>query len=279
MEELQLEITAIDGEPLGIIKYVSFDWQGMEYKIPRSKIFSKGEIIKSLFDKTCVYILVGEFEGKDAYYIGEAEKCIDRIKQHKSEDWWHEVLVFFGSVEFPLDKAQIKYIEHVFYKEAKENEKSKKFIVMNDQTPTKSSLDSRVRVRTDKYVAVAKKITLLENFKLFYKQSELVEDKVEEMLTLSRNGQILAYGNRTNNGFIVKKGAVITKEMTDKTTSCFKEFRKRLVGDGVIKNGKLMLDYEFSSPSAAAVQILGHNCNGLDVWKNTKGKTLKQLER
>ena len=72
--------------------------------------------VSFLTNQTCVYILVGEDEGKLAYYIGEAENCIIRIKQHKTEDWWNEVLIFLGSNEYPLDKAQVKYIENVFTK-------------------------------------------------------------------------------------------------------------------------------------------------------------------
>ena len=37
-------------------------------------------------------------------------------------------------------------------------------------------------------------------------------------------------------------------------------------------------DAEFSSPSAAAAVIHGGHANGLVAWKNSHGKTLKELE-
>jgi hypothetical protein len=37
-------------------------------------------------------------------------------------------------------------------------------------------------------------------------------------------------------------------------------------------------DYIFSSPSTAAVMVMGHNANGLLEWKNMDGKTLKEFE-
>jgi hypothetical protein len=37
-------------------------------------------------------------------------------------------------------------------------------------------------------------------------------------------------------------------------------------------------DAEFSSPSAAAAVVHGGHANGLIAWKNTNGKTLKELE-
>lgn len=277
MEELELQIVAEKGNPLGIIKYTSFEFQGIQYKIPRNLIFSNEPTISSLTNQTCVYILVGESNGKLAYYIGEAENCIIRIKQHKNEDWWNEVLIFLGNNEFPLDKAQVKYIENVFYVEAKQNEKYKTFVIMNATTPTRCSLSSLSESRTKKYITIAKKLTLLENLKIFYKYND-TDFKTSNLLLITKNGKILANGYRSDNGFVVLKGATVAPVITEKTTACFKTFREKLITDGIIKNNKLTVDYEFTSPSAAAVQILGHNANGLDEWKNSDGKKLKEIE-
>ena len=37
-------------------------------------------------------------------------------------------------------------------------------------------------------------------------------------------------------------------------------------------------DYIFSSPSTAAVMVMGRNANGLSEWKLKDGKTLKEFE-
>ncbi len=37
-------------------------------------------------------------------------------------------------------------------------------------------------------------------------------------------------------------------------------------------------DYVFSSPSTAAMVVLGRNANGLTEWKLKNGKTLKEFE-
>jgi hypothetical protein len=37
-------------------------------------------------------------------------------------------------------------------------------------------------------------------------------------------------------------------------------------------------DYEFTSPSMAASIVLGRSANGRDEWKNSKGKSLKDLQ-
>lgn len=276
MEDSYIEIVIEKGNPLGIVKYSSYDWQGVQYKIPRNLIFSNEPTVLSLTNQTCAYILTGEYNGKIAYYIGEAENAIIRIKQHKNEDWWNDVIIFLGNNDYPLDKAQAKYIENAFYQEAKINEKKKLFTLMNSKTPASSSLNRQSESRTKKYIEIAKNTTLLQNIKLFIPQDEKPE--TSNMLTIIRENKILAYGYRSSNGFIVQKNAIITPNMTEKTTQCFKNFRQKLITDGIIKNNKLTVDYEFSSPSAAAVQILGHNANGLDEWKNSNGIKLKDIE-
>jgi hypothetical protein len=40
----------------------------------------------------------------------------------------------------------------------------------------------------------------------------------------------------------------------------------------------VMQDYPFSSPSLAASIVLGMSANGRDQWKDTDGRTLKELQ-
>jgi hypothetical protein len=40
----------------------------------------------------------------------------------------------------------------------------------------------------------------------------------------------------------------------------------------------MQADYDFDSSSAAAQFLTGYSRNGLEVWKNSKGQTLKQLQ-
>lgn len=47
-----------------------------------------------------------------------------------------------------------------------------------------------------------------------------------------------------------------------------------------LKNKKFIFqcNIEFGSPSTAAAIILGYPINGRTTWKNSTGKTLKQIE-
>jgi len=61
-----------------------------------------------------------------------------------------------------------------------------------------------------------------------------------------------------------------------------RNMRQELKEDGVLVEQQDHLlftkDAEFSSPSAAAAVVHGGHSNGLIVWKNSKGKTLKEIE-
>ena len=65
-------------------------------------------------------------------------------------------------------------------------------------------------------------------------------------------------------------------------TSSFIKIRQKLIDEGVlIDKGEFFEfsdDYIFSSPSTAAVIVMGRSANGLTEWKSKDGKTLKEFE-
>ena len=65
-------------------------------------------------------------------------------------------------------------------------------------------------------------------------------------------------------------------------TPSFITYRQKLINEGVLAEKGDYLeftdDYIFSSPSTAAVMVMGRNANGLSEWKSKDGKTLKEFE-
>ena len=65
-------------------------------------------------------------------------------------------------------------------------------------------------------------------------------------------------------------------------TPSFVKLRQKLIDEGVLVNKieyfEFSDDYIFSSPSTAAVMVMGRNANGLSEWKLKDGKTLKEFE-
>ena len=93
-----------------------------------------------------------------------------------------------------------------------------------------------------------------------------------------------ARGHLIPNGFLVLKGsqAVLHERPSSQKYPWARNMRQELKKDGVLDEQEDHLvftkDAEFSSPSAAAAVVHGGHANGLIAWKNSKGKTLKDIE-
>ena len=74
-------------------------------------------------------------------------------------------------------------------------------------------------------------------------------------------------------GFLVLKGSTIA--LTE-TSSCPQSVSSVRKDPQYVKNGEVIRDVPFSSPSAAAGFVLGSSCNGWEKWKTNDGKTLKE---
>lgn len=104
-----------------------------------------------------------------------------------------------------------------------------------------------------------------------------LEETGKEIFHLSSGG-VEAKGWLSENGFTVGKRASCSERETNSCPSGTKALRKRLIDEGKIKDWMFMEDVEFSSPSAAAQCLLGASKNGLILWKNDEGKTIKELK-
>jgi hypothetical protein len=91
-----------------------------------------------------------------------------------------------------------------------------------------------------------------------------------------------AQGEPTTDGFVVFKGSKIASKLVPSLRDNFKRLREQLIDNKEIKkkNGTLEFceDYVFSSPSTAAVIVMGRNANGLTEWRLKDGTTLKTFE-
>ena len=91
-------------------------------------------------------------------------------------------------------------------------------------------------------------------------------------------------GEYTSEGFVVLKDSTARIENVTSIKGTSQErFREQLVTDGVLKlHGKQYVftrDYLFSSPSMAAIAVLGRSANGWIEWKTEEGQTLDSAKR
>ena len=98
-------------------------------------------------------------------------------------------------------------------------------------------------------------------------------------LHLERNiknvGKVETDGSQTAEGFVVLHGSHISPVDDDTIPAVLKEQRKKAPVD---ENGILQEDMLFSSPSYAAMFVIGKSANGLTSWKTLGGQSLKMIE-
>lgn len=275
-----IKLFLIDGDPNGRMTGELSNWTGKAYKIPRIKV--KDCVDRPDLTNPGIYLLFGKDEtGKDLVYIGEAETVLKRLTQHLTQkDFWNEAIVFISKDE-NLNKAHIKYLENGLYEIAKS---VNRYQIDNSTIPTQSSIAESDRAEMEEFIENIKILISTLGHKVFEKKREVktLQQQDQETFYISAARGADAQGEPTSDGFVVLKGSKVAGSTVPSITSNFKRLRDTLIENGVIKktNGifEITEDYVFSSPSTAAVIVLGRNANGLTEWKLKDGTSLKVFE-
>jgi hypothetical protein len=93
------------------------NWTGKAIAAPRTELDEL--LTREELDKAGVYILLGNDPLTNALraYIGEAEVIRERLKQHKTKEFWISAIVFVSKDE-NLTKAHVRYLESRLLAEA-----------------------------------------------------------------------------------------------------------------------------------------------------------------
>lgn len=273
-----IKIFLIDGEPNGRMSCELSNWSGKAYKIPRIKVKDCSD--RNDLISTGVYLLFGkDEEDKDLVYIGEAESILKRLNQHLNQkDFWNEAIIFISKDE-NLNKAHVKYLENRLHDIALS---AKRYKVENSITPTQSSISESDRAEMEEFIENIKMLVNTLGHKVFDEKRDFKpKQKLETFIIKAARGAD-GQGEPTSDGFVVFKGSKAASIIVNSMTPSFIKFRQKLIDEGVLIDRleyfEFSEDYVFSSPSTAAVIIMGRNANGLSEWKLKNGTTLKEFE-
>jgi hypothetical protein len=255
------------------------NWTGKAIAGPRSEF--DGVLSREEAANSGVYFLTGSEPetGQAAVYVGEAESIRDRLRNHLDKDFWNHV-IFFMSKDENLTKAHIRYLEGRLIEQAKDTGRS---VVMNGQS-SGAKLPESDREDMEIFLDRIHQLLPVLGADFLLPTGSTVSGKTERELLFCEIKGLGATGHLTPTGFVVLKGsqAVMKERASAHQYPYIMALRERLKDDGtLIKDGerfRFSRDAEFASPSAAAAAIHGGTANGLLVWKNKTGKTLKEIE-
>lgn len=289
-----INLFLMDGDANGRIKCTLTNWTGVAYKIPRTELDQCKE--RNDLKQSGVYFLFGNSDetGKGVVYIGQAgtrkngEGILYRLMEHKrnpEKDYWTEAIVFTTSNN-SFGPTEISYLENRFCKLAIE---ARRYEVKNGNDPTPGNITEEKESELEEFIDYSKVIMGTLGYKLFEpiinkscieKQGkpEIAEaDQIPLCLkrVIKNVGKVEANGIQTSEGFVVLSGSRISPQDDNTIPAVIKERRKSAPID---TNGILKEDLLFTSPSYAAMFVIGKSANGLTSWKTQDGKTLKSLE-
>lgn len=273
-----IKIFLIDGDPNGRMSCELSNWSGKAYKIPRIKIKDCSD--RDDLTSTGVYLLFGkDDDGKDQVYIGEAESILKRLNQQlTSKDFWNETIVFISKDE-NLNKAHIKYLENRLHDIAKA---ANRYKVDNSIIPTQSSISESDRAEMEEFIEYIKMLVNTLGHKVFEEKREFKPKQKQATFFIKAARGADGQGEPSSDGFVVLKGSKAAATIVNSMTPNFITYRQKLIDEGVLVDKgeyfEFTDDYIFSSPSTAAVMVMGRNANGLTEWKAKGGKTLKEFE-
>ena len=252
------------------MKAILFPRNQFDYVLTRSELSNVG-----------FYFLFGESEdGKPMVYIGEAEECTERLKNHqRNKDFWNYAIVIISKIN-AFTKTHVKFLEHTAIKQAIEINRWK---LDNSSASNLPHVTESMEADLLDCFETTKILLSTLGFPLFEPISRVTVTTKNEGIFMIKSKEIIADGNLIDDGFVVFKGSG-AKLVT--TPSCHKyliDLRTFLLEKGVMVESnnsyKFLEDYVFSSPSTAGGVVLGRATNGWTKWKNSEGKTLDEVRR
>ena len=268
------------GDPQKVRTAEISNWSGKAVGAPRSDLddfLSRPELTKP-----GVYSLLGvdAEDGKPIAYVGEAEVVSERIKQHKSKDYWNAVIAFVSKDE-NLTKGHVRYLEGRLIELASSVGRYKIANANGSGSHLPESDQHDMEVFLER---VAQLLPVLGSELMTPVGPATKDSQSAQILYCVMKGAV-AKGLRTPNGFVVLKGSTAVlkpRESAKKQGPWTLALREKLRKEGAfIEEGGFLTftrNVEFASPSAAAAVVYGGTARGPVAWKDSNGKTLKQLE-
>lgn len=265
------------GEQEGLRLVERSNWVGVGLVFPRGLFAEANE--RPEIDRTGVYILWGESEtgSLPIVYVGEGDTVKARLRDHnrKKDFWTHGV--FFTSKDQALNKAHVQHLEARLIELATA---AKRCELNNSNVPQQPTLSEADQADAEGFLRDL--LLCLPVIGVDYFEPVRFEPRVHgREYTLKLRG-VEATGMESAKGFLVREGSCAALDETVSISASLHELRSDLIKNGALKlegdHYRLGQNYDFKSPSTAAGVMLGGNYNGRIVWKDAKGRTLKEVQ-
>ena len=254
-------------------------------EVPRSQLADFLKLPES--QQVGVYFLMGDLSdaGLPRAYVGQSGNVGNRLIQHnQNKDFWNRALVVI-SLTNSLTQTHAMFLEWFAIAEAT---KAGRYSLENGNTGSQPYTPAPLQA--DCYEIHETAATLLATlgqpvFEPLTQTATTSNGKPQPAeLFYCKGPDANGVGEYTSEGFVVLKGSTArVGNVASIQGSSQERFREQLVTDGVLQlQGTQYVftrDYLFTSPSMAAIAVLGRSANGWMEWKTDKGQTLDGAKR
>jgi hypothetical protein len=201
-----IQIFLPDGSPRGVkiaeitnrvVKAILVPRNKLEYIATRKELKNVG-----------IYFLFGESadSAKPITYIGEAEDCLDRLKQHnKTKEFWNYAVVMVSKIN-AFTKSHAKFLEHIAVLYASE---ANRFDLDNQTAPSRPFVTESMEADLLDSFDTIKILLSTLGFPVYDKISK--EQTIAKELLYLSGRNISAEGDLIDDGFVVFKGSQLKK--------------------------------------------------------------------
>lgn len=295
MNAKTIQIYLPDGNPRGI-KVVELPSRTVKaIMIPRSLLLKAGE--REELSNVGIYLLFSDEDPKPLCYIGEAENCVNRLKQHNKNDqmdWWTHAIVFVSTNQH-FTKSHVRYLEYVAYQKALQ---AGRYALKNGNIPGQPHIHETVLADIADVFSTIRMLASLLGYPLFdelgnTRSKEVIKDALQTDSVVENDSSdnyiylkakgVEARGQYTEEGLVVFKGSQAVIETTQSARSNLRNAKANLLVESILEQKGDYLefrdDYAFPSPSLAASVVRGATSNGWLEWKYADGRTLDEVHR
>ena len=254
-------------------------------EVPRSQL---GDFLRMPeAQQVGVYFLMGELSeaGLPRTYIGQSGSVGKRLEQHhQNKDFWNRAFVLI-SLTNSLTQTHGLFLEWLAIAEAT---KAGRYGLENGNTGSQPYTPAPLQADCHEIHETAATLLATLGQPIFEPLTSAPTAKGIVELFYCKGSGADGVGEYTTEGFVVHKGSKGRAEIVPSIQGTSHErMRSQLIMEGVLaenagRAGSMLVftrDHLFSSPSTAAMAVMGRSANGWVEWKTASGKTLDEVKR
>ena len=285
MADAAVHLVLRDADPNGIVYATRDNWTGRAVALPVGDF----EQLRHLLTGAGVYVLQGVVEGEEdlpIIYVGESERVGGRLKpshsQLRSERVLWQRAVVFTSASDDLHRGHVKWLESELIRLARETSRA---ALANTITPPLPTLPEHDGVFVSTFLTnmlVLYPLLGVDAFVpvVFRAGSTSTQNALE--LYASLGGEVIANGEYSSDGFILRSGSKVRKAATESLHGPAARQRQVLLENKQLEDTSmdfwtLLADLDLPTSSTAAQLVYGRSASGPESWRTSDGIKLKDL--